>query len=85
MKPKTLNEQIVHDFPTSKVAELGETCRVCLTGVLFHYNKHLLSEYDIGDLVKTLPCGHHFHANCINTWLTSSSVNCPIDGLPVTK
>jgi len=42
-----------------------------------------LSEYVIGETLKTLPCGHFFHEACVREWLSKSSVNCPIDNLPV--
>lgn len=28
---------------------------------------------------RTLPCGHHFHAPCIDPWLTRNSDKCPVD------
>lgn len=49
----------------------GDTCVVCF------------SEYAGSCAVRTLPCGHTFHSDCIVMWLTNSSVNCPIDGLPM--
>lgn len=40
-------------------------------------------EFEQGCAVRTLPCGHPFHSDCIVNWLTNSSVNCPVDNLPL--
>ena len=47
------------------------TCSICLCELL------------AGEVVRTLPCKHSFHAQCIETWLTENSHCCPADGLPV--
>lgn len=41
------------------------TCSVCLEQV------------DVGELVRTLPCLHQFHANCIDPWLRQQGT-CPV-------
>ncbi|XP_066521596.1 E3 ubiquitin-protein ligase ZSWIM2 [Hoplias malabaricus] len=50
----------------SKLLELGVQCRFCLQS--FH----------LGQRVKTLPCRHKFHSDCIDSWL-GQSVSCPLD------
>lgn len=37
-----------------------------------------LDEYEIGDVLRCLPCGHAFHANCIAKWLIERSATCPL-------
>jgi hypothetical protein len=77
VKPKTLTLDQLDSFPTSvlQTQDLheGDRCSVCMT------------EYECGESSKTLPCGHRFHAACIVKWLTTSSINCPLDGLPTLK
>lgn len=41
------------------------TCSVCLEQV------------DVGELVRSLPCLHQFHANCIDPWLRQQGT-CPV-------
>lgn len=72
VKKKTVPKNIVDSFPTTIVEEsIENSCTICL------------NEYGIGEKLKTLPCGHQFHADCIAQWLLSSSTNCPIDNLPL--
>lgn len=43
----------------------GESCAVCL------------SEFVPGDVLRRLPCGHHFHRCCADRWLARSK-KCPL-------
>lgn len=36
-----------------------------------------LEEYVVGDVVRTIPCFHSFHATCIDEWLKNKAV-CPV-------
>lgn len=45
--------------------EPGESCAVCL------------SEYVVGDVLRRLPCGHHFHHCCASQWLVRNK-KCPL-------
>lgn len=42
------------------------TCTICLC------------EYEEGDAVKMLRCGHSFHSDCIDPWLINKKALCPI-------
>jgi len=73
--PKTVDDDKIKSFNTNvvnKIEDLKEKeCCICMEA------------YVVGDSIKELPCGHVFHENCITTWLTNSSQNCPLDGLSV--
>jgi hypothetical protein len=52
---------------SKRVGTLAEVCGVCLV------------EFDQGVELRVLPCGHQFHRECIDHWLTQSSTLCPVD------
>merc|ERR1711933_713141 len=43
-----------------------DTCSICL------------EEYEQGECIRVLPCGHTFHSSCIFPWLTERSPTCPM-------
>jgi hypothetical protein len=53
-----------HDKDGNVIALSEPHCAVCLL------------EWEVEDEVRVLPCGHPFHAECIDTWLTGSSEVC---------
>lgn len=48
----------------------GDQCAVCL------------SEFDGGEMVRRLPCCHHFHPACIDRWLLQNK-KCPLCMHPI--
>ena len=50
--------------PPQAAAARDTTCAICF------------EEFSEGDLLRTLPCGHTFKANCIDTWLQKNRT-CP--------
>jgi len=44
----------------------GENCVICLC------------DFEAGELITVLPCGHGYHKECIEPWLISKSALCPI-------
>ena len=74
LAPKTISEDKLNTIDTVTVETLGisgELCSICM------------EQYRASDLAKMLPCQHHFHASCINQWLSTASQNCPLDSLAV--
>lgn len=73
--PKTVSESTLATFDTltleSASTLIGELCSICM------------EVYSESQCVKTLPCQHTFHDSCIDTWLSSASLNCPLDGIAV--
>lgn len=60
----------IDSLPTRQITSLAnlseehKTCTICL------------AEFELDDEVKTLPCFHCYHKNCITTWLRQSAT-CP--------
>ena len=57
-------------FHEGLIAAPEATCSICF------------GDYIPGEEVRFLPCHHHFHAACVDTWLSGSNV-CPICKHPV--
>jgi len=51
----------------------GPLCVICLL------------EYEDGDDVKVLPCGHEFHSECVDLWLGKHNRTCPTCRHDITK
>ena len=73
VKPKTMSENKLNTFKTDIVDSNDnlEVCPICM------------DLYEKGQERKYLPCNHAFHSKCIDSWLKNSSMNCPIDNLPI--
>ena len=71
--PKTVSRMLLDSIGivTVDVAGIlnGEVCTICM------------ELYQTSQKVKTLPCEHTFHADCIDLWLSTASQTCPLDGL----
>lgn len=69
-RPAAPSEEQVRRLPTRKAsAALLEECPICF------------ATYEEGEELRTLPCLHAFHTECIDQWLTSrraSSLCCPV-------
>eukprot|EP00531_Pseudo-nitzschia_arenysensis_P001807 CAMPEP_0116132784 /NCGR_PEP_ID=MMETSP0329-20121206/9743_1 /TAXON_ID=697910 /ORGANISM="Pseudo-nitzschia arenysensis, Strain B593" /LENGTH=536 /DNA_ID=CAMNT_0003627343 /DNA_START=242 /DNA_END=1852 /DNA_ORIENTATION=+ len=51
----------------------SECCAVCL------------EEFEPGEKVRVLPCGHKFHGDCLMPWLTERHASCPLCKMDVLK
>jgi hypothetical protein len=71
--PNTIaaSDQVLSRFEKKRFSEYtvntsSTSCSICL------------GDYSPEDIVMKLPCGHIFHATCIETWLSLSQL-CPVD------
>ena len=72
VKPKTLPKDWIDSLRSDTVSSvLDDVCSICI------------ENYTPGEERKFLPCGHYFHGQCIQTWLSWTSDRCPIDGKEV--
>nr|QOE77906.1 E3 ubiquitin-protein ligase [Coptis chinensis] len=62
---KQKNQDITREDGNVKSSEDELTCSVCLEQV------------NVGELIRSLPCLHQFHANCIDPWLRQQGT-CPV-------
>lgn len=72
--PKTVSSNVLQSLVVVTVdvaGVMGELCSICM------------ELYQATQMVKTLPCSHSFHADCIDHWLSAASQNCPLDGLAI--
>ena len=63
-----LGSDQTRNIPKTKYVGDGkeDTCAICV------------DEFENGTSIKTLPCNHVFHANCIDEWLSKYSSVCPL-------
>ena len=61
--------------PTTKSSQGNKECEICLTPLC----KNTLSTNtdSLGGNMKTLGCGHMFHAECVTPWVTKYTSSCP--------
>lgn len=65
-----LHQRCGSGAPQWSTCHAGEKCAVCLC------------DFDAGDMVRRLPCVHHFHPACIDRWL-SQNKRCPLCMHPI--
>merc|ERR1712142_1330810 len=64
---KGLDEAQINRFPRSNItiAQMDKSCSVCL------------EDFERGISIRTLPCRHFFHSQCIERWLKNHT-KCPM-------
>jgi len=70
-RPRGATQELIDQMP------LVEYQPGCLDGIHETNCAVCLSEFDWGDALRRLPCGHHFHKLCIDKWLKRNKV-CPL-------
>jgi hypothetical protein len=62
---------IINSFPTTKYTQrFAKECTICSDPVSFN------------QILRTIPCGHDFHQNCIDRWLLQVRSTCPTCNSP---
>jgi len=56
---------LTQSYKKSDKSDDKSSCNICL------------SEFDEGEKIRTLPCFHSFHTNCIDNWLNRKA-ECPV-------
>ncbi|KAI9335043.1 hypothetical protein BD770DRAFT_16337 [Pilaira anomala] len=51
---------------TTNNDSIDDACVICL------------DEFALGEQIRKLPCGHEYHCECIDPWLTIKSASCPL-------
>ena len=54
------------EYLKSQTDDSNKKCMVCLM------------DYEVKETVRTMPCLHYFHSECIDKWLLERSRNCPV-------
>ena len=79
--------QVVQSLPDHKITEEfllrqaakddeNETNRKCMICIM---------DYEQEENVRTMPCLHFFHTECIDKWLLTRSTSCPICKFDIRK
>ena len=66
-------KELVDAVLLARGGESGQTCNVCF------------DDFESGDGLRVLPCGHRFHGECVDKWLRSQSLRCPLCNHDATK
>lgn len=65
LQPELINSLQAHDFGDPAAPPTQPQCSICL------------EDYCAREKVRYLPCGHHFHAGCVDVWLSNRAA-CPL-------
>jgi len=62
------SSQVIRALPVVRAteADTAESCRVCL------------SDFELNEVLRRLPCSHVYHKGCIDKWLSRNGC-CPVD------
>lgn len=58
--------ELVAAVVKARGGDSGISCIVCL------------ANYENGETLRVLPCGHRFHCDCVDRWLVQQSRTCPL-------
>eukprot|EP00411_Alexandrium_monilatum_P110750 CAMPEP_0175685930 /NCGR_PEP_ID=MMETSP0097-20121207/27612_1 /TAXON_ID=311494 /ORGANISM="Alexandrium monilatum, Strain CCMP3105" /LENGTH=316 /DNA_ID=CAMNT_0016992917 /DNA_START=55 /DNA_END=1001 /DNA_ORIENTATION=- len=72
-----LPPEFLERLPTLEVRESGDDCSSEEGRWLGKSCSICLQDFQAGDLLRVLPCGHGFHKTCVDEWLRRASA-CPM-------
>ena len=52
--------------PSLQHCHNNSTCSICI------------EDFELGEALRVIPCGHQYHTDCIMPWLTARAANCPM-------
>lgn len=59
-------DELVRAVLAARGGDSGLSCAICI------------GAYESGSKIRILPCGHRFHCECVDQWLTAQSRTCPL-------
>eukprot|EP01097_Dermamoeba_algensis_P007226 TRINITY_DN4532_c0_g1_i2.p1 TRINITY_DN4532_c0_g1~~TRINITY_DN4532_c0_g1_i2.p1 ORF type:complete len:398 (-),score=70.27 TRINITY_DN4532_c0_g1_i2:229-1422(-) len=62
---KVIDQLVAKIWPVQNIEGEDALCAICL------------GEYEEKEVLRFLPCKHHFHAECVDTWLLKNA-SCPL-------
>mmetsp|Transcript_21316 Transcript_21316/g.28746 ORF Transcript_21316/g.28746 Transcript_21316/m.28746 type:complete len:261 (+) Transcript_21316:3-785(+) len=60
-----IDKLVAYDFGDPRAPQMSAQCMICL------------EDFKQGEKIRCLPCGHDYHAHCVDAWL-SVKANCPM-------
>mmetsp|Transcript_10398 Transcript_10398/g.15075 ORF Transcript_10398/g.15075 Transcript_10398/m.15075 type:complete len:101 (-) Transcript_10398:202-504(-) len=63
--PEAVSNLVSEKFEPDGTPEEDRSCIVCI------------SDHDVGDMLRVLPCQHAFHRKCVDQWLQLDK-SCPL-------
>mmetsp|Transcript_11885 Transcript_11885/g.19857 ORF Transcript_11885/g.19857 Transcript_11885/m.19857 type:complete len:421 (-) Transcript_11885:1309-2571(-) len=74
---RPVNQRILDQLPVRIYEEPTSTSEPLTSGLTSNSCSICLETYDPGDSIRTLPCLHQYHVECVDNWLKRNDT-CPI-------
>ncbi|ORX74367.1 hypothetical protein DL89DRAFT_289946 [Linderina pennispora] len=78
-KPALIQATIPKHIISIDIVSSTESCECAISRNFFTPDCSVcLRDFEAGSEVRILVCGHYFHTDCIDAWLTKHSATCPV-------